>query len=107
MKVMSPEPAKDISEIENRLMIWKGDIRYLQEVGGDDRAMVANNDQMITILIGMMPENVADHLISKYEAGTSTLEDVERCLEDYLVKVRNKSTDKKRSGKVAQVQGVG
>ena len=104
---MSPEPAKDISEIEHKVMLWKGDIRNLQEGGGDDRAMLENNDQMITILIGMMPENVADHLISKYEAGVSTLDDVEKCLEDYLIKVRNKGADKKRSDKAAQVTGFG
>ena len=93
MKVMSPEAARDIADIESKVTAWKGDIRYLQEVGGDDKAMLDNQDQMITILIGMMPEAVADHLIGKYEAGQSTLEEIEQSLDNVLTRVRNKSVD--------------
>ena len=37
-----------------------------------DKEMFANEEQMITILITMMPEVVADELISKYEKTLST-----------------------------------
>ena len=30
MKVMNPEGAKDAKDIEKRLMMWKGDCRYLK-----------------------------------------------------------------------------
>lgn len=101
MRVMNPDPAKDVKDVESKVTAWKGDIRYLQETGDDDKIMLENNDQMITILIGMMPEIVADFLISRYDAGKTTLEDMEKILNDYLIKMGNR--DKKRGGKISQV----
>ena len=40
MKVMNPEPARDIAEIEKKMTAWRSDIRYLQEAGGDDKVML-------------------------------------------------------------------
>ena len=54
-KVMNPTAAKDVKEIEKKLMAWKSDCRYLKEMNNkQDIVMFENQEQMITILITMM-----------------------------------------------------
>ena len=56
-KVMNPEPAKDMADIEGKVTAWKNDIRYLEEIRDtQDIMMLKNDEQMITILITMMPD---------------------------------------------------
>ena len=78
MRVMSPSAAKDITEVEAKLTAWKSDIRYLQEANADqDRAMLNNMDQMATILISIMPAQIQEYLITKYEEGDTKFEELE------------------------------
>ena len=42
--------------------------------------MLANHEQMITIMTAMMPEKVADHLISKHEGKDTTTDEMENYL---------------------------
>ena len=56
-KVANPEPAKDVSEIDMKISTWKEDIRYITEIGTkQDTEMTKCDDQMVTILIAMMPD---------------------------------------------------
>ena len=63
-KVMHPEAAGKVSEIEKKLAEWKKNIRYLHETCPDSQ--MQDQDQLKTILISMMPESVADYLTQRY-----------------------------------------
>ena len=77
VRVMNPEPAKHISDIEAEVNIWKHVMRLLTEARLEqDIAMSKNDDQIITIFVSMMPDPVADHLVEKYDVGVSTLEEI-------------------------------
>ena len=66
---------------------WKADIRYLREANAEqDKAMLSNNEQMSTILISMMPEPIKDYLVTKYEEGETTYDQLETTLLNYLAK---------------------
>ena len=71
MKVMNPDPAKSPGDVEAKLQAWKTDMRILLESGQEqDVKMTANQDQMITILISMLPDRLPEHIMTKYEVGT-------------------------------------
>ena len=78
MRVMNPEVAKNAENVENKLQMWKNGIRLLlgsrQE---QDIKMMENSDQMITILISMLPDRVAEYLMTKYEVGVTALDEME------------------------------
>ena len=57
---------------------------------------------MISILISMIPEAAADHLMDKYDGPSKTLEEMEDVLTEYLMKKEDKGGDKKKRA-VAQV----
>ena len=102
VKVMNPEPAKDMTEIEAKMTAWKSDIRYLKEMRDEqDLIMLTNDEQMITILITMMPDKMADHLISKYEKGQTTYEEMEETMLEHMSKMDMK--DEKKGGRIRQV----
>ena len=96
VRIMQPDKAKTVEEIEMKLTQWKSDIRILRESRQrQDLEMLKNDDQMITILIGMLPDAVADHLVSKYSPGSTTLEELSKVLQDHLMKLNQKKTAKK------------
>ena len=68
--------------------------------------VLGNHDQVITILIGMLPDVLADHLISKYTPGSTEFEDLIIVLQDHLMKIDQKRTAKKVIKKVAK-RGIG
>ena len=98
MRVMNPDAAKAPEDVETKLQAWKTDMRILLETNQyQDIKMVANQDQMITILISMLPDKIAEHLMTKYDIGVTTLEEMEEKLRDHLDKIvdnqqRHKST---------------
>ena len=49
--------------------------------------MMENNDQMITILISMLPDRVAEYLMTKYEVGVTALDEMEVALQEYMMKI--------------------
>ena len=81
MKVMHPDAASSIEEVETKLNKWKEDIRYLRETGHKDM----EEDQRRTILVSIMPEDVADALIKKFE----DLKDYESLEKEALTIVKN------------------
>ena len=58
--------------------------------------MLNNNDQMITLLIGMVPDILADHLVIKYAPGKTTFDEMVEIMQDHLLKLDQKKTAKKR-----------
>ena len=105
MKVMNPEPAKRPEDVESKLQSWKTNLRILLETGQEqDIKMVANQDQMITILISMLPDKIAEHLMTKYEVGDTTLEDMEEKLRDHLEKIVDNKQRHKDIKKIGQVK---
>ena len=59
MRVMNPVVAKNAEDVEKKLQMWKNDIRLLLESRQEqDIKMMETNDQMITILISMLPDRV-------------------------------------------------
>jgi hypothetical protein len=104
IKFMNPIPAKNISEIEDKMTMWKTDIRYIVELGmSHDQKMIDDPNQMITILISMMPDIVADHLITKYDKKCPNYDEMEAHLYDFLSKVEMKDRDKK-GGSIKSVE---
>ena len=68
MRVMNPEVAENAEDAEKKLQMWRNDIRLLLESRQEqDIKMMENNDQMITILISMLPDRVAEYLMTKFE----------------------------------------
>ena len=64
--------------------------------------MVANQDQMVTILISMLPERVAEQMMLKYEVGVTHLDDIEEKLREHLDKAidsRQRRGDVERGGR--------
>ena len=95
-RIMQPEKAKTVEEVEAKLTQWRSDIRILRESRQrQDLEMLSNDDQMITILIGMLPDALSDHLITKYSPGSTTFEELSLILQDQLMKLEQKRTAKK------------
>ena len=87
MRVMNPEVAKNAEDVEKKLQMWKNDIRLLLESRQEqDIKMMENNDQMITILISMLPDRVAEYLMTKYEVGVTALDEMEVALQEHMMK---------------------
>ena len=102
MKVMNPEAAKNVSDVEAKVNNWKSDIRILMEIDNEqDKAMYKASDQMITILLNMLPDQVSDYLVEKYEVGSTTLDQMESTLSDYLTRFEQKSKSGKKINQVA------
>ena len=95
MRVMNPQKASTMADIESMMTAWKADIRYLREASPDDQQMLDNAHQMITIMIQIMPETVADYLIQKYDKDETTFDQMQQHLDDYLLKVDCKANGKK------------
>ena len=56
-KVMNPDQASRIEEVEGKMMMWKEDRRYLMEANHkQDQEMIANDEQMCTILLNLVSE---------------------------------------------------
>ena len=92
MEVINPEPARVPEDIEARLQSWKTDMRILLDSNHpQDVSMVANQDQMVTILISMLPAKVAEQMMVKYDVGSTSLEDIEEKLREYLDKITDSS----------------
>ena len=103
MRIMQPDKAKTMDEVDMKVTQWKADIRILRESRQrQDVEMVGNDDQMITILIGMLPDVLADHLISKYSPGSSKFEDMLVEMQDHLMKVDQRKTAKRMIKQVAR-----
>ena len=95
MRVMNPQKANTTTDIEAMMTAWKADIRYLREASADDQQMLDNAHQMITIMIQIMPDTVADYLIQKYDKDETTFDQMQQYLNDYLLKVNCKANGKK------------
>ena len=96
MKIMQPEKASKVEDVEMRITQWKADIRILRESRQrQDLEMLNNHDQMITILIGMLPDTLSDHLISKYTPEKSTFDEMLVEMQDHLMKVDQKKSARK------------
>ena len=77
IKIMNPEKAKSIDDVDAKVTQWRSDIRVLRESRQkQDLEMVGNDDQMITILIGMLPDSLSDHLVTKYTPGATKFDDL-------------------------------
>ena len=92
-KVNNPEPAKTVADVEKKLGEWKADIRALKELG--DKAALSN-DQLVTTLIGMLPNSIVDYLITKHDILKDEYDDVEETLYDYLARIDIKEESKKK-----------
>ena len=60
---------------------------------------------MITLLIGMLPDILADHLISKYQPGVTEFEELMVILKDHLMKIDQKKNAKKPAKQVIKKEG--
>ena len=73
------------------MTLWKTDIRYIVELGmAHDQKMIDDPHQLITTLISMMPDAVADYLISKYDKKRPNYDQMEAHLYDFLSKIEMK-----------------
>ena len=105
IRVMNPEQAKTVEEVEGKVQVWKTDMRILLECGQEqDRNMIKNEDQMITILISMLPERVAEHIMGKYEIGLTSLDELEEKLREHLDKIGDNQQRGRVVKKIGQVQ---
>ena len=108
MGVMNPEQAKNIEDVEGKVQMWKTDVRILLECGQEqDQNMVKNEDQMITILISMLPEKVAEQVMGKYEIGLTSLDEMEEKLREHLDNVGDNNQRGKIVKKIGQVKAHG
>ena len=98
MRVMHPDNAAKIEDVETKLNKWKEDIRYLRETGHKDMEDV----QMRTILISMLPEDVADPLIKKFEE----LDNYDKLEKELLTMLRNNEM-KSGKRKTANINKIG
>ena len=104
MRVMNPEVAKNAEDVEKNLQMWKNDIRLLLELRQEqDIKMMENNDQMVTVLISMLPDRVAEYLMTKYEVGVTALDEMEVALQEDLMKIAEKSLESKSGREIGQV----
>ena len=104
MKVMNPEMAKNAEDVEKKIQMWKNDIRLLLESRQEqDIKMMEINDQMITILISMLPDRVAEYLMTKYEVGVTALNEMEVALQEHMMKIVENSLRSKSGRKIGQV----
>ena len=72
--------------------------------------MMENNDQMITILISMLPDRVAEYLMTKCEVGVTALDEMEVALQEHMIKIVENSlscTSGRKIGQVAKQLGQG
>ena len=104
VRVMNSEVAKDAENVEEKLQMWKNDIRLLLESRQEqDLKMMENNDQMITILISMLPDRVAEHLMTKHEVGVTALDEIEVALQEHMMKIAENSLRSKSGRTIGQV----
>ena len=74
--------------LKKKIQMWKNDIRLLLESREEqDIKMMENNDEMITILISMLPDRVAEYLMTKYEVGVTALDEMEVALQEHMMKI--------------------
>ena len=101
--VMNPVAATTLAEVEACMATWKSDIKYLEKAkNAQDIAMLANHDQMIAILMNMVPETAKEYLINKYEENVTTFDEIEKHLDEYLGK-KNIEKNPKAKGGIKQV----
>ena len=55
------------------------------------------SDQMITILIGILPNSIVDYIITKHDIMKDDYDDVEDTMYDYLARIEIKDETKKQS----------
>ena len=78
-RAMHPEAAVNASEVEGKLNKWKEDLRYLEETGhGKYR-----DDDLKTIAVGILPEDIADHILNKFN-DRKTYKDLETEIMDIV-----------------------
>ena len=65
--------------------------------------MMVNNDQMMTILISMLTDKVAEYLMTRCEVGVTTLDEVEVALQEQMMKIGENSLKSKSGMKFGQV----
>ena len=65
--------------------------------------MMENNDQMITVLISMLCERVAEYWMTKYEVGVAALDEMEVALQEHMMKIAENSLKSKSGRKIGQV----
>ena len=97
LRVMHPQEANGLEDIELKMLAWKTDIKFLREMEEEqDLAMLNDDTQMCTIMMNILPEIPRNAMMNKYNDGVTTLEELEEELSGYLLK---KSGEKKK-GKV-------
>jgi hypothetical protein len=96
-KAMHPEPANKIDDIEAKINKWKEDLRYLAETG--DKGL--DEEQKKAILISIVPEDIADHLIKKHDEYADYDD-----YEEELMKIisRNEMKSDKKTKTIGQIQ---
>ena len=102
---MKPGVAKKNAEDdEKKLQMWKTDILLLLESRQEqDIKMMENNYQMMTILISMVPDRVAECLMTKCEVGVTAVDEMEVALQEHLMKIAENSSLSKSGRKNGQV----
>lgn len=78
-KVQHPECAKKMKEVESKIMGWRNNINYLIQVGETPFP----EEILKTILLGMVPEKVAEYAIQKYDECI-TMDDLETKMTEYI-----------------------
>ena len=98
-RAMNPEGAKTLKDIERRMAEWKKDLRYLDGV----KANTIVTEQNKHIMIGMMPDTIADQMTINYKKE-ETYEVIEQNMVDLVDRMlqREKKSTKKNIGNVTQ-----
>ena len=91
-RAMNPEGAKTLKDIERRMAEWKKDLRYLDGV----KANTIVTEQKKHIMIGMMPDTIADQMTINYkkEETYGVIEQDMVDLVDRMLQREKKSTKK-------------
>ena len=105
MRAMNPEQTKTPEEVETKVQMWKTDVRILFEWGQEqDQNMVTNEDQMMTVLLSILHEKIAEQVMSKYDVELTSLDEMEEKLREYLDKFGDNQQRSKVNKKISQVK---
>ena len=95
-RTLQPEVATSLGDVEAKVDKWKEDRRYMQEMRKD----FLTREQLKTIFIGMMPEEISDHLIKT--CGDKSYEQLEEEAFEIIERAKDKPSRKKPLGSVGQ-----
>ena len=90
-RVMHLELAKRHEEVEKRLTEWKANVRKLADLCPKDP--INDNEQLKTILINIMPDNIAEYLAQRCK--DKSYDQLEEELIEYLDRIDQRKVNKK------------